>query len=138
MNAIKAVLDSWQQAVVDENLDRIMSHYSDDIVSFDAVKALHIVGKADYTDHWKYCMELCGGGIIMEIHQLAIHTSGDLALCHYLSRCGSVQDFGKENIGWMRATVCMRHQNGEWKIAHEHYSSPFDPESGKAIFDAQP
>mgnify|MGYP001239259464 FL=1 len=138
MNAIKAVLDSWQQAVVDENLDRIMSHYSDDIVSFDAVKALHIDGKANYTDHWKYCMELCGGGIIMEIHQLAIHTSGDLALCHYLSRCGSVQDFGKENIGWMRATVCMRHLNGVWKIMHEHFSSPFDPESGKAIFDAQP
>jgi ketosteroid isomerase-like protein len=138
MNAIKAVLESWQQAVVDENLDKIMSHYSDDIVSFDAVKALHIIGKPNYTDHWKYCMQLCGGGIIFEIHQLNIQHSSDLAFCHYLSRCGSVQDFGNENVGWMRATVCMRHQNGEWKIAHEHYSSPFDPETGKAIFDAQP
>ena len=138
MNAIKAVLESWQQAVVEEDLDKIMSHYSEDIVSFDAVKALHIVGKANYTAHWEYCMQLCGGGVIMEIHQLAMHAAGDLAFCHYLSRCGSVQDFGEENIGWMRATVCLRLQHGEWKIVHEHFSSPFDPESGKAIFDSQP
>lgn len=46
MNAIKAVLESWQQAVVDEDLEKIMSHYSENVVSFDAVKVLHIVGKA--------------------------------------------------------------------------------------------
>lgn len=138
MNAIKAVLESWQQAVVDEDLDKIMSHYSESIVSFDAVKVLQVTGKSNYTEHWKYCMQLCGGGIIFEIHQLNIQSSGELAFCHYLSRCGSVQDFGKENIGWMRATVCLKLELGHWKIVHEHYSSPFDPESGKAIFDAQP
>lgn len=138
MNAIKAVLESWQQSVVDEDLEKIMSHYSENVVSFDAVKVLHIVGKANYAEHWKYCMQLCGGGIIFEIHQLSIQHSGDLAFCHYLSRCGSVQDFGNENVGWMRATVCLRQEKNEWKIVHEHFSSPFDPESGKAIFDTQP
>ena len=69
MNAIKAVLETWQQAVVDEDLEKIMSHYSENVVSFDAVKVLHIVGKANYAEHWKYCMQLCGGGIIFEIHQ---------------------------------------------------------------------
>ena len=138
MNAIKAVLESWQQAVVDENLDNIMRHYSDDVVSFDAVKALQIVGKNNYAEHWKYCMGLCPGGVIMEIHELAIYEAEKLAFCHYLLRCGSVQDFGKENAGWMRATVCLQLEQGQWKIIHEHFSSPFDPETGKAIFDAQP
>lgn len=138
MDAIKAVLESWQQAVVEEDLDKIMSHYSDDVVSFDAIKALQFVGKAAYTEHWQYCMDQCPGGIILEIHDLAIQHSNDLAFGHYLTRCGSVQDFGEEKSGWMRATVCLRLQQGEWKVVHEHFSAPFDPESSKAIFDAKP
>ncbi|MCC2663201.1 MAG: hypothetical protein K0S35_1123, partial [Geminicoccaceae bacterium] len=45
---------------------------------------------------------------------------------------------GKEQVGWMRATFCCRKTNGRWRIAHEHFSAPFDPESSKALFDLQP
>jgi ketosteroid isomerase-like protein len=38
----------------------------------------------------------------------------------------------------MRATICFRKINGEWKVVHEHYSAPFDMESGKALFDLEP
>jgi ketosteroid isomerase-like protein len=35
-------------------------------------------------------------------------------------------------------TFGCRKTNGKWKIAHEHFSAPFDPVSGKALFDLQP
>jgi ketosteroid isomerase-like protein len=37
----------------------------------------------------------------------------------------------------MRVTFCCRKAAGRWKIAHEHFSAPFDPESGK-VLDLQP
>jgi ketosteroid isomerase-like protein len=38
----------------------------------------------------------------------------------------------------MRATVCFRKTNGEWMIVHEHFSAPFDPQSGKALCELEP
>lgn len=137
MDAIKALLESWKQAVLEENLDKIMSHYSDDVVAFDAIMTLQFVGKANYAEHWKKCLNMCPGGIVFEMHDVAIQHADNLAFCHYLTRCGSVEDFGKENASWMRATVCLRLQQDEWKIVHEHFSAPFDPETSKAIFETQ-
>jgi ketosteroid isomerase-like protein len=38
----------------------------------------------------------------------------------------------------MRVTVCLRKSGGRWAVAHEHFSAPFDPESGMALLDLAP
>jgi ketosteroid isomerase-like protein len=38
----------------------------------------------------------------------------------------------------MRGTVGYRRTGGRWLIVHEHYSVPFDPESGKALLRLEP
>jgi ketosteroid isomerase-like protein len=38
----------------------------------------------------------------------------------------------------MRVTVCCRNTSGRWLIAHEHFSVPFDMESGKALLSLEP
>ena len=68
---------------------------------------------------------------------LLLHGS-DIAFGHYLVRCGAVRDDGTEETGYMRGTFCCRRTNGRWKIAHEHFSAPFDPESGKALLKLEP
>ena len=75
--------------------------------------------------------------MIFEIHDLDITARDDVAFCHYLSRCGGTGPDGKEQIGWMRATACFRKTNGKWMIVHEHFSAPFDPQSGKALLDLE-
>ena len=35
-------------------------------------------------------------------------------------------------------TVCYGKIDGDWKVVHEHFSSPFDMQSGKALFELQP
>jgi ketosteroid isomerase-like protein len=54
-----------------------------------------------------------------------------------LIRCGAVVD-DQEQSSWMRVTICWRKLDGRWQVAHEHYSEPFDMESGKALFDLKP
>jgi len=44
--AITRLIDEWQQAVLARDIDKIVSFYADDIVSFDAVTALQFKGKA--------------------------------------------------------------------------------------------
>jgi PhnB protein len=40
---------------------------------------------------------------------------------------------------WIRATVCLRRIEGEWKIAHEHTSVPFYMDgSARAAVDLKP
>ena len=37
---VRSLIDSWQQAVMARDIQRIVSYYADDITSFDAVGAL--------------------------------------------------------------------------------------------------
>jgi SnoaL-like protein len=39
---------------------------------------------------------------------------------------------------WMRSTLCLRNENGDWRLAHEHTSVPFDAETGKALVGLKP
>lgn len=78
------------------------------------------------------------GPIGYEIRDLNITTSDTVAFCHYLYRVsGMTTDGGKVDM-WVRATVCYRKIDGEWRVTHEHGSVPFDPESGKASLDLKP
>jgi len=37
----------------------------------------------------------------------------------------------------MRETVGFRRTGRAWRTVHEHFSAPFDPESGKALFELE-
>jgi len=135
---VRELLDDWQSAVLAGDVPRIMNCYGPDVVAFDAIQTLRFVGREAYAGHWQYCMTLCPGPMIFELHDITIHVAGELAFCHYLSRCGSGDDKGEEQAGWMRATICLRQIDGHWKVLHEHFSAPFDVESGKALLALQP
>tara|TARA_R110001599_G_scaffold171353_1_gene362060 strand:+ start:43820 stop:44269 length:450 start_codon:yes stop_codon:yes gene_type:complete len=135
---IRTVIDQWQKAVVAGDLDRIMAHYADDILSFDAVAQLQFKGTAAYRKHWQACMEMCKGPMIFDIHELGVTANDDIAFSHYLTRCGGGADSGEEQTAWMRGTVCHRKIGGKWLVVHEHFSAPFDMQSSKALFDLKP
>ena len=135
---IRDLLKSWRDAAEAKDVERIVSHYAPEILAFDAIAQLQFKGRDAYKQHWQACMSMCPGPMIFEIHDLDIATQGDLAFGHYLSRCGTTGPDGEEKAGWMRATVGCRKVNGKWLIVHEHFSAPFDLESGKALFDLKP
>jgi ketosteroid isomerase-like protein len=135
---IRARIDEWAKAARAKDIDGVMSHYAPDIVAFDAIAALQFRGAAAYRKHWESCFTLCSGPTTFEIHDLDITARNDVAFCHYLFRCGGTGPDGEEHVGWMRVTVCFRKANGTWVIVHEHFSAPFDPQSGKALLDLEP
>lgn len=135
---IQAVIDTYRQAVMTKDVDKVMTLYADDILSFDAIKALQFKGKEAYRAHWIACMEMCPGPHIFEFHEIAIETGDNLAFAHWVANCGGTNEKGETQSCWMRATACYRLVGGAWKIAHEHWSAPFDPMTGATLFDAKP
>jgi uncharacterized protein (TIGR02246 family) len=135
---IRRLIDNWAKAFRAKDIDGIMSIYAPDILSFDAIAQLQFKGADAYKKHWEACLSFCQGPIIFEIHDLKITAGDDVAFSHCLNRCGGTDESGEEKASWMRATVCFQKINGQWMVVHEHYSAPFDMESGKALFDLQP
>lgn len=135
---IRSLIDGWLEAVRSKDVGRIMAFYDRDVVAFDAIGALRFVGADAYGRHWEACMTMCPGETTFDMHDLKIDSDGDLAVAHALHHCSGTNDKGETQGAWMRMTACYRKVNGRWLIAHEHFSAPFDPESGKAAFDLTP
>jgi uncharacterized protein (TIGR02246 family) len=134
---IRELIDDWMNAARANDIDGVMAAYAPDIRSFDAIAQLQFKGLDAYRKHWEACMAMCPNPIF-EINDLEIETCDGVAFGHYLLRCGAKGDDGKEQTGWMRVTVCLRKSRGRWAVAHEHFSAPFDMESGKALLDLAP
>ncbi|AZD09976.1 Ketosteroid isomerase, putative [Pseudomonas chlororaphis] len=135
---IRSLIDAWRQAVMAKDIERIVSYYADDITAFDAVTALQFKGKQAYGAHWKACMEVCPGPGIFDFEQLHIVGASDIAFAHWLAHCGGTDDKGETKACWMRVTAGYQRLGGQWKVVHEHWSAPFDMQSGTALFDLQP
>ena len=136
--AIRELIEDWAQAVRASDIDGIMAAYAPDIRSFDAIAQLQFKGADAYRKHWEACIAMCPGPMIFEIHDLAIEAGEDVAFGHYLLKCGTTGEEGKEQTGWTRTTVCWRKRSGRWMVAHEHFSAPFDMVSGKALLGLEP
>jgi ketosteroid isomerase-like protein len=107
-----------------------MACYTPDVRAFDAIMALQFKGADAYRQHWQACFAMMPDGeMLIEAHEVEISVAGDLAIAHFLQRCGCTDADGNTQSGWMRATVCGRRTADGWRIAHEHYSAPFAPET---------
>ena len=134
----RALMENWLSAVRAQDIQGIVSHYASDILAFDAVSQLQFKSVDAYRKHWETCLAMCSGPMIFEIHDLNIVAADDLAFSHYLTRCDAKEENGEGKAPWMRVTVGYRKTNGKWMIVHEHFSAPFDMESGKALFNLKP
>lgn len=138
--AIAQLYEQWLDAVRHQDLDGIMALYREDIVAFDAVLALQFKGRQAYREHWKMCLEFCPAGAkepVFDMHDLVVQVEGELAFVHALMHCGH-REGDQIDASWMRMSAGLRREGDHWKIAHEHFSAPFEMPSGKAMFHLTP
>ncbi len=135
---IRARLDSWNKAVNLRDVKSIMSNYAPDVVAFDAVQQLKFKGVEAYGKHWEACLAMCPGPMVFELGDVDISADDNVAFSYSLINCGGTDETGVLKTSWMRMTSCFRKIDGQWKIVHEHFSAPFDMQTGKALFNLQP
>lgn len=135
---IRKLIESWEKAAGAGDLEAIMSHYAPEVIAYDAIAALQFKGIAAYKKHWEMCLTMCSGPMTFKMQDLHIDVGDDIAFSHALNQCGGADKDGNPHSSWMRVSSAYRKINGQWRIVHEHFSAPFDPESGKALFDLKP
>lgn len=135
---ISAALERWSAAVRDKDLPAIMAYYHPDVVAFDAIVQLQFKGRDAYRAHWEFCLGMCEGPMLFRQQDLVIHAAGEVAFAHWLNHCGGADESGEVKGSWMRGSAGYLLTAEGWKAIHEHFSAPFDLESGKALFELNP
>jgi uncharacterized protein (TIGR02246 family) len=134
---IRAWLDRWTKAFTQTDVDSIMALYTDDVVAYDVVPPLQYVGKAEYrTDYQQFFSQY--ESLHVEVRDLHIGTSGDLAYASGLELISGTLKNGQKSNVWLRFSSLFRKSDGRWLDFHDHVSVPADIASGKAMLDMQP
>lgn len=130
---VRAVIADRADAMRDRDAERFVAHYAPQIVKFDLPPPLQYTGPAarDAQALRAWFASHPGERIDYEVRDLTITADGDVAFCHSLNHLGGAL--------WFRSTIGLRKIGGQWKVTHEHNSTPFYMDgSDKAALDLQP
>jgi uncharacterized protein (TIGR02246 family) len=136
---VQALLDRLIAAARRKDLAAVMACYAEDAVLFDLMPPLRITGATAYRKNWQAAFQMTEGPFGIELRDVAILASGDLACSHALQRVTAVSKENGEKIDfWLRQTVAFRKTADGWRIVHEHGSVPVDMTNDAALFDLKP
>jgi ketosteroid isomerase-like protein len=116
---IREIAEAWRQAVLAKDTSALVAHYAADAVVFDVVPPASMQGVEHYCENWQRWFDSINGPFTFEFREMHVAASGDIAFLHSLNR---VAAGGRDDI--VRATVCFRKIDGDWRVVHEHASVP--------------
>ena len=118
------VFDRWIEAIQSRNLDGVVAQHPSDVVMFDVPMPPSIKGIGAYRETWAPFFRWFGERGVFEPSELTITAGDDVAFSHCLVRCEGSQ--GEGSYLPVRVTLCYHKVDGQWLIAHEHHSVPFE------------
>ncbi|MGH7616851.1 MAG: YybH family protein [Gemmatimonadaceae bacterium] len=135
---IRQRVENWAKAVRGKDIDRVMSFYAADIVSFDIDGPLRYAGAGNKRQAWDRVFAAYRGPIGYEVQELSVAMDGDLAVTHGVNHVSGTLANGHATSLWVRGTMCFRRIDGVWLITHDHVSVPSDLEHGQALLNLTP
>ena len=137
---IRQLVDDWVKALRAKDIDRVMSYYAPEIVSFNLAPPLRARLRADaYRKGLEEWLSTFQDSIGYEMSELEIVAGGDLAFAHSINHITGKRKTGEESDIWVRATIGYRKNDGKWEVTHEHVSVPLYMDgSNKAAIDLKP
>jgi ketosteroid isomerase-like protein len=126
------------EAINAKDLEGLRQHYATDVVSFDVEPPLQHVGVEAKLQNWARAFSLFQE-VTYEVRELTLAVGDEVAFGHCFARlAGTLRDGTATSGMWVRATFCFRKLDGDWLIAHDQASVPFDVRSGMGVADLEP
>lgn len=135
---IRALIEARSTAIQAGDIDAMAADLAEDVVSYDVTDPLRSEGKGPSRKRATEWLAAYDGKVSWENRDVQITADGNLAFSHGLSHVMGNLKTGAKIDMWFRATLGFRRTGDHWLITHEHSSSPFDPESGKASLGLKP
>ncbi|MGW3567628.1 YybH family protein [Streptomyces sp. NPDC000941] len=135
---IRQQVDNIVEGIRAKDLEGLKQLYAADVVSFDVEPPLQHVGVEAKLKNWARAFTFFQD-VRYEVRDLAVTVGGDVAFGHCFGRLSGTLKNGTATSGmWVRATFCFQKIDGNWLIAHDQVSVPFDMASGKGVADLEP
>ena len=139
-DAVRQVVADRTAAYRAGDAERFCSHYAEDVVVFNLAPPLVQPSSSDRgvagMTAW---FEGKGGGVWVEVRDLEVTVSGDLAMCTSLQSMGARPESPQPFTLWYRATLGLRRVDATWLVVHEHTSTPFYMDGSlRAATDLEP
>ena len=131
------VLKAYSAAVLAKDLGAFVSLYDRDVFVFDAWDVRSYEG----IDAWRgvtrdWFTSLGTERVVVDFMDERTSLSASLACASAIVRYAAVSPSGQELRSLQnRLTIVLETRNGEWKIVHQHTSSPIDFDTKKAILE---
>lgn len=137
-SAITGQIDEIIEGLRAKDLDVLAGIYAADVVSFDIDPPLQHVGLAAKLKNWERVFTVFQD-VNYEVRDLKITAGDDVAFAYGFGRLsGTLMNGATTNGMWVRVTFCFQKVEGDWLIAHDQVSVPFDIASGKGVADLEP
>lgn len=130
ISEIEKVMGEWSDAVEAKDLDRLKSYCSEDFQCFDIMQ--NVKNTNEYIALWSQCLDYFDR-VKIERKDVVIQCGDSLAYVFFLSRISGFKEVpagGDMARSWMRISICLRKENDDWKMVHEHSSFPVNCETG--------
>jgi uncharacterized protein (TIGR02246 family) len=135
---IRQRVEDWAKAVRAKDIERVLSLYASNSVSFDLDPPLRYAGANNKRRAWQEFFAVRTGPITYEMRELSVTTHGELAFVHSLNHVSGTLASGHTSDLWVRWTACFQRIDGVWLVVHDHVSVPADLEHGKAVLNLTP
>jgi ketosteroid isomerase-like protein len=135
---IRQRVDEIVEGIGAKDLEGLKQIYATDVVSFDVEPPLQHVGIEAKLKNWAKVFTSFQD-VTYELRDLTLVVGDDVAFGHGFGRLSGTLRNGMATSGiWVRGTFCFRKIDGDWLIAHDQASVPFDIASGKGVADLEP
>jgi PhnB protein len=122
---IHALLEDWVTAIRTKDVERAVSHYAPDVVSFDLAPPLDYRGTEAIRRSLEEWFPTFHGPVGYEIHDLSVTVGGEVAFSRSLNHITGRTTNDELTDVWVRVTICYQRSDGKWFMTHEHVSVPF-------------
>jgi ketosteroid isomerase-like protein len=136
---VKAVLENYQSATYEKDVERFVSAYATDVHIYDCWEKWAYVGISQWkkmVQSWFNGLNEDGYTLKTSFDDLVIEENANLAFVHCAVTFAAYNASG-ENAHQItnRFTFGLRKENESWTIIHEHSSLPINMETGEGIFN---
>lgn len=135
---IRAVHDHWFGRTAAKDLEGVMRHIADDILSYEHDAPLQYVGREQVREVCRQGLEWAPGTVTWDVPDMRVLIRDDIAVVWGLNHMTAGEADGTTAESWSRGTRVLQRRNGEWAMIHQHVSYPYDPRTGEAKTGLRP
>jgi ketosteroid isomerase-like protein len=121
---VRAVLEEWARATREGRQDDVLKNHLPDATIYDVLAPFKYEGTAAYRAGWDEWQPETAGEGVFDFEELHVTTGEPTAFAYGVIRCGGTLPDGRSFEDRVRATFCLRQENGRWQITHQHISMP--------------